>query len=102
MKQPQRKIVHYKVLITFLSLWLNFISLLPRLAWAGTAMGDLAASMQPGTWAELSTNNINALLSNCNCATGAILVFGEGGYWDPASHKFFFAGADHAYDYTVL
>ena len=42
---------------------------------ASTVLGNLAASMKPGTWAQSATNNINPTLSD---SQGASVRFGIG------------------------
>ena len=63
---------------------------------AGTALGDLAASMQPGTWKPLTTNNINPTLSNPGGASGIIFGYTEYIKWDPVGHRLYYLGGDHA------
>jgi glucose/arabinose dehydrogenase/fibronectin type 3 domain-containing protein len=62
-----------------------------------TAMGQLAASMAPGTWAELTTLNEVPTLQ-ANGLGHAILNFAEDGGWDPVTQQFFFLGSDHKDD----
>jgi len=62
---------------------------------ATTALGNLVASMQPGTWAQLSTNNINATLSNPGGASGIIFGYTEYIKWDPVGHRLYYLGGDH-------
>ena len=61
---------------------------------ATTALGNLAASMQPGTWAQLTTNNINPTLSD-NGVSGIIFGFTEYIKWDPVGHRLYYLGGDH-------
>src|SRR5207253_3295245 len=61
-----------------------------------TPLGDLAASVQPGTWAELTTNNIAPTLAFTGGASGMTFGFTENGVWDSVSRQFFFIGGDHA------
>jgi hypothetical protein len=63
---------------------------------AGTALGSLAASMQPGTWAQLTTNNINPTLSNPGGASGIIFGYTEYIKWDPVGRRLYYLGGDHA------
>jgi hypothetical protein len=93
MKIFHKRSIPYQALLILLGLWLNQIFLIPRLAWAGTAMGDLAASMQPGTWAELVTNNIGVL--NQNGTDGNIIPYAADAAWDPNSRKLLYVGNDH-------
>src|SRR5262245_39461397 len=61
---------------------------------ASTAMGALAASMAPGTWAELTTDNIVPTL-RAGGASGAIFGYSEDGAWDPISRQWLYCGGDH-------
>src|SRR5438128_270863 len=75
---------------------LAFVIFFARIISAGgTTLGNLAASMEPGTWAEITTTNITATLSNTGGASGTILPYSDDGVWDPASRQFFFVGGDH-------
>ena len=57
-------------------------------------MGKLAASMAPGTWAELKTKNIVETIGS-DGAGGALFGYSEGGAWDPATRQFLYVGGDH-------
>src|SRR6185503_17496659 len=59
-----------------------------------TEMGKLAASMAPGTWAELKTRNIVETLGS-DGVSGAIFGYSEGGAWDPATRQWLYIGGDH-------
>lgn len=79
--------------IFFLSIGLFLTT--PRLSSAGTAMGDLATSMEPGTWAELSTLNIStALVDLATGGVGHILPYAEGMRWDPITKKVYLINSD--------
>src|SRR5437016_6813223 len=71
-----------------------FLLLPAHTSFAGTPLGDLAASMQPGTWASLATNNINPTLVATG-ADGNSLGYTDDITYDPASQKFFYIGSDH-------
>jgi hypothetical protein len=61
-------------------------------------MGDVAASMQPGSWAVVTSANIEAALSSADVgggSSGGILGYAEDGAWDPASRQFLYMGSDH-------
>jgi len=58
----------------------------------GSALSDLANSMQPGTWAKLNTNNPNIIIKPNG---GDILEYSNRGAWDPANRKLYFCGASH-------
>lgn len=66
-----------------------------QVSWAGTPLQDLAATMKPGTWMELATNNINPTLSNTGGSSNFIFGYTESINWDPISRKLFYAGMDH-------
>jgi hypothetical protein len=59
-----------------------------------SALSDLVATMQPGQWRELMTNNINPTLS-AGGASGIVFGYTESARWDPVSRQLFFAGGDH-------
>src|SRR5438093_11426880 len=61
---------------------------------ASNALGNLVASMQPGTWAQLSTNNINQTLS-ANGASGIIFGYTEYIKWDSVGQRLYYMGSDH-------
>ena len=63
----------------------------------GGAMENLAASMAPGTWAQLSYDNanINSVLGS-NGASGTDFGYTDDIVWDPVTRQLFFAGGDHA------
>src|SRR5262245_48016587 len=63
-------------------------------AQSGTALGNLAGSMQPGTWAQLPQTNINAALGRGG-VVGNQLPYAVAMAWDPVRQKLTFAGADH-------
>src|SRR5438477_13078050 len=62
-----------------------------------TALETLANSMQPGTWATLVTNNIDATLGPTlqNGSSFNILAEGPKMEWDPNTQQVFFYGSDH-------
>jgi hypothetical protein len=82
-----------KTLFLVLGVLLGFAS------WSSaTIMGDLAAQMQPGTWAQLTTSNMMTALTSADFGGGAtniILYYADGLVWDPNSHQAFFSGGDH-------
>ncbi|MGH7393794.1 MAG: hypothetical protein ACREM3_30705, partial [Candidatus Rokuibacteriota bacterium] len=59
-----------------------------------SALGAQAAQMQPGTWAALTTSNINPVLV-ASGASGNDIGYSEDIVWDPVSRRLFFAGGDH-------
>lgn len=59
----------------------------------GTAIGDLAESMQPGEWAELTTNNIGVLAAPGAGSTHSIQEYSTGGAWDPVNKVLYFLGS---------
>ena len=63
---------------------------------ASTVLGNLVASMQAGTWAQLTTNNINPTLSNTGGASGIIFGYTEYIKWDSVGHRLYYLGGDHA------
>src|SRR5678810_382803 len=59
----------------------------------GTALGNLAASMPAGSWAELQTSNIDAVLKP---ASGSInIVYTDDIVYNPGTKEFFLVGSEH-------
>jgi hypothetical protein len=66
---------------------------------AATPLSELAASIEPGEWAQLETEGLLPVLAEQNGgATASILPYAEDGVWDPTTGQFFFIGSDHIYD----
>jgi hypothetical protein len=62
---------------------------------AGSPLGDLAASMQPGEWRELQTSGLSAAIDD-DGSSQHILTFSQGGRtWNPATREAYFIGGDH-------
>lgn len=61
----------------------------------GSALASLAASMQPGTWAELVTSNISPVLGQGD-ASGNIISYAMSSAWDPVGKRIYLQGQDHA------
>ena len=81
------------------TLWISLILVTPPLPCGATVLGDLAASMQPGTWADLNTNNISQAFGfTIDGASHNILPFSDDMVWDPVHHLAYFMGGDHIYD----
>ena len=63
---------------------------------AASPLETLANSMQPGTWATLTTNNINATLGpTYGGSSQNALAEGPKMLWDPITKKVLFFGSDH-------
>lgn len=60
-----------------------------------SALATLAASMQPGTWATLSTTNITSALTNTGGSSNSIFGYSESSRWDPITRRNFYMGSDH-------
>lgn len=60
----------------------------------GTALGDLAAKMKPGEWAELKTKNAD-LLHYGKDASYNLMEYADTACWDPKSKQFLFFGGSH-------
>ncbi len=58
-------------------------------------LAQLAASLQPGQWASLVTQNINPTLTNTGGASNAIFGYSDAMKWDPVSRRTFYLGGDH-------
>jgi hypothetical protein len=59
-----------------------------------TQLGQLAGSMQPGTWAVLNTSNMASALG-ASGASGTNLGYGDDMAWHPGSRRAFYIGGDH-------
>jgi hypothetical protein len=61
-----------------------------------TQLSQLAASMQPGTWADFIMGGLtSSLVSASSSSTPSILTFAARGVWDPVHKKIQFAGTSH-------
>lgn len=69
--------------------------LAPSQAGAQTPLADLAKSMQSGTWATLTTTNINTVLGDAQAISGYIIDYSEDLVWDPVTRRLFFLGGGH-------
>src|SRR5882724_7142326 len=68
----------------------------PAAPQSGNVLANTAASMQPGTWAVLTTNNINPTLGpTFGGSSNNVLAEGPEMQWDPTSQQVFFFGSDH-------
>jgi hypothetical protein len=61
---------------------------------AGTALGTLAASMAPGTWAQINVSNQNALLG-VGSVSGSMLTYCNSMPWNPFSKVIEIVAMDH-------
>ena len=59
-----KRINEYFIII---SLTLAILAANSQVSWGGTALGDLAASMQPGSFADLTTNGLVMNPSGTSC-----------------------------------
>src|SRR5438552_18212931 len=73
-----------------------FVLLQVQIASAQTsALGSLAASMQPGDWRQLSTNGFTQGLLE-PCLDGAnVFEYADNATWDPISRQWLFLGSTH-------
>jgi hypothetical protein len=72
-------------------------------AGTGTVLGNLAASMQPGEWRELVTNNWqNGQITNTpgRPRTGTIFEYTDEAQWDPVNKKIYIIGTALPYGYA--
>ncbi len=89
-KKPFRRMIFP----TLISLGVGLVVQAPLLAWGGTVLGDLAAKMPPGTWAELNTSGFSGAF--LETAPGApITIYADSAAWDPNSRRFLYLGAPH-------
>lgn len=79
---------HVALLASVLGLTVN-----PAQAADGTVIGELAESLQPGEWAELTTNNIGILAAPGAGSTHSIQEYTTGGAWDPVNKVLYFIGS---------
>ena len=61
-----------------------------------TALGTLAASMAPGTWAQLSVSNQNTILG-VGSVSGSMIGYSNSMPWNPFSKVIEIIGMDHNY-----
>jgi MYXO-CTERM domain-containing protein len=71
----------------------------PGLAHA-SALSDLAAAMNEGTWAELSTDPIAILGQGAH--SGNVLPYAQSALWDPVEQTLHYVGSDHNFPYTYF
>ena len=72
---------------------------------SGTALSDLAASMQPGQWRELSTTGLSESFlrtSGDYCCHTNIVSYAAKAQWDPNSKQFLFFGSPHDNPYKFV
>lgn len=65
-----------------------------------TTLSDLANSMRPGDWQQLTTTGLGSnpnilFLSGTGVALGSILEYGHKGAYDPVAKKFYYYGVTH-------
>ena len=94
MRRANKNFSSYVMSLVSLGFWLWLFLAAAQTAQA-SVLSDLAASMGPGTWAQLNTNNILPALSNTGGASGMTFGYTDQGIWDPISRQFFFVGGDH-------
>jgi len=70
-------------------------------AQAQSSLATLANSMQPGTWAPLTTIGMNATLNSVG-SSGSKLSYEDALVYEPTSRRFFFMGSDHNDPQTFL
>lgn len=63
---------------------------------ASTALGKLAASMAPGTWAQLTTSNQDAVIGVGN-VSGSTITYSNSMPWNPFSKVIEITGSDHGW-----
>ncbi|HET6583103.1 MAG TPA: hypothetical protein VFG69_06645 [Nannocystaceae bacterium] len=62
---------------------------------SASPLSELAASLEPGEWGELATEEIDAVLS-ASGASGIQIPYAEDIVWDPQTQQLHFLGGDHA------
>lgn len=78
-----------KSALSVLAVWLLCI---PAIA-EQTALGELAARMKPGEWAELKTKNFSRAL--LETPGSFITSFSDDAVWDPQTQQIYFLGSGH-------
>jgi MYXO-CTERM domain-containing protein len=63
---------------------------------------DAVATMTPGTWLELPTQNIAEALLDTGGSSNMIFGYAESMRWDPVSRQAFYLGSDHGGDYRFV
>jgi hypothetical protein len=87
----------YLLFVATVGLWVGLL-IMPLTVAQATVLGDLAASMQPGTWAKFSPTNKSSVNDADNWAG-----FSDSATWDPTSRKFIFWGsAAHSVPYRFV
>jgi hypothetical protein len=79
-------------LITLLSVVLS-LATASVAASDGTEIGTLAESMNPGEWAEFSTNNVDVLAAPGAGSSHSIQEYATGGAWDAANKVLYYIGS---------
>jgi hypothetical protein len=78
-------------------LWLTIV--LVSCLWSqlvySSALSDLANSMQPGSWVQLTTTNFNAGDILRPPATGSCTEYADEGYWNPVNNTVMISGSSH-------
>ena len=82
------------------------ISLFACLPITGHALGDLAATLQPGEWAELTTSGWSHTLDNTDCDGGTgstdATDWSDNLCWDPIHEEVLYNGAGHLRKHTFI
>lgn len=66
------------------------------LACGGTVLGNLAAQLAPGTWAELTTSGLTSSFLLDPAGNGHdILEYSDDALWNPVAKEFWYTGAGH-------
>jgi hypothetical protein len=64
-------------------------------AGAQSELAALAASMEPGTWAELTTSGLVEAATGTGGATNLVFPYADSTKWDPVARRALFIGSDH-------
>jgi len=91
----RKKNLQSKVFASLVVLGFVLLLLTPERA-SGTTLGDLAAQMQPDTWAELNTTGLDGglLISDTNSGS-YIIQYMDKATWDPITRQVLFIGGPH-------
>jgi hypothetical protein len=70
----------------------------------GTSLGELAASLSPGSWGELEVDGaaLGAYLESGGTSGKSIFEYADKAVWDPIAYQLRFVGSPHYEAYKVL
>lgn len=93
-----RQLISKMSFLYLASVRLFFLCLLAPLPLTAEAsvLGDLAANMQPDTWAEISNSgSMVNVAAQTQGGSGNIFTYSDRAIWDPKTRRMYFLGMDH-------